>query len=253
LTGDDLLRTLDKMSEAASPAGTPKAESSNIDWPKRVLRQTILVSSIAAEIEVDTGRANWDKSCYEECRKLLQLEISWLGDIYENQGAEEIPVLVDWEVQRWIAEALEGAKRTSSLAGDRIAQIGAQCTSRDGRRGRDKQSGPSAAARKARQAVLDATRVDSQLERLVRLALGKKACPEARCGKAVVPVLLEAPVGQGVLDKWPYCTIDGCASHIMGSCMRFLRRGSLWCRRRQQRRRSSRRWRCVRSRLRQCT
>jgi hypothetical protein len=33
LTGDDLLRTLEKMSSAARPAGTPKAESCNIDWP----------------------------------------------------------------------------------------------------------------------------------------------------------------------------------------------------------------------------
>ncbi len=76
LTSDDLLGTLEKMSVAASPTGTPKAESSNIDWPKRVLRQTILVLSIAAEIEADIGRADWDKSCIEECRKLLQLEIA---------------------------------------------------------------------------------------------------------------------------------------------------------------------------------
>jgi hypothetical protein len=43
----------------------------------------------------------------------------------EDQGAEEILVLVDWEVQHWVAEALEGAKHASSLVGDRIAKIGA--------------------------------------------------------------------------------------------------------------------------------
>ncbi len=47
LTSEDLLRTLNKMSAAANPAATHKAESSNIDWPKRVLRQTILLSRIA--------------------------------------------------------------------------------------------------------------------------------------------------------------------------------------------------------------
>jgi hypothetical protein len=65
LTGDDLLRTLDKTVVAASPAETLKAASNGIDWPKRVLRQTIFMSSIAAEILTDTGRADWDESCYE--------------------------------------------------------------------------------------------------------------------------------------------------------------------------------------------
>jgi hypothetical protein len=71
LTREGLLQTLNEMWAAASPVATPKAESSNIDWPKRVLQQTILVSSIASEIEADTGRADWDKSSYEECCKLF--------------------------------------------------------------------------------------------------------------------------------------------------------------------------------------
>ncbi len=60
LTVEDLLQTLDKMSTAASPAAAPKTVSSYIDWPKRVLQQTILVSSIAAEIRSNIDRANWD-------------------------------------------------------------------------------------------------------------------------------------------------------------------------------------------------
>jgi hypothetical protein len=48
LTVDDLMRTLDNMSAAASPAAAPEAKANSTDWPKRVLRQTILVSSIAA-------------------------------------------------------------------------------------------------------------------------------------------------------------------------------------------------------------
>jgi hypothetical protein len=100
LTVEELLRALDKVSAAADPAEVLRAESRGIDWPKRVLRQTIFMSSIAAEILTDTGRADWDEdeSCYEECRKLLVPEMTRLGDISENRGTEEIPVLVDWEV-----------------------------------------------------------------------------------------------------------------------------------------------------------
>jgi hypothetical protein len=113
LTGEDLLQTLDKILAAASLFASPEAELSSTDWPKRVLRQTILVSSIAAEIESNTDGADWDESCYEECRRLLQIEVTRLRDISENQRAEKIPVLVDWEVQRWITEALEGTTRAS--------------------------------------------------------------------------------------------------------------------------------------------
>jgi hypothetical protein len=131
------------MSAAASPIVAPKAVSSYIDWPKRVLRQTILVSSIAAEIRSNIDRTNWDESCYIECRKLLHLEASRIEDISEDQGTEEIPVLVDLEVQRWIAEALEGATHASKLVGNRITQIGVQCTTREGKRSRDELGDPS--------------------------------------------------------------------------------------------------------------
>jgi hypothetical protein len=110
LTGEELFRALNKVSAAANPAGILRAESKGIDWPKRVLRQTIFMSSIAAEILTDTNRADWDESCYEECCKLLVQETTRLGDISEDRGTEEILVLVDWEVQHWVAEALEGAK-----------------------------------------------------------------------------------------------------------------------------------------------
>ncbi len=47
LTGEDLLRTLDKTSAVTRTTASPKALLSHIDWPKRVfLRQTILVSQI---------------------------------------------------------------------------------------------------------------------------------------------------------------------------------------------------------------
>jgi hypothetical protein len=107
-----------------------------------------------------------------------------------KSGVEEIQVLVDWEVQPLIAKALEGAKRASNLVRDRITQISVQRAVRDGKKSRNELSDPSSAARKAKQAVLDAARgdpiSDSQLERLVRLALGKKTCPEAKTSNAVV-------------------------------------------------------------------
>jgi hypothetical protein len=58
LTGEVLPRTLDKISAGASPAAAPKAVSSYIEWPKRVLRQTILVSSNA----IPNTRSEWSYS-----------------------------------------------------------------------------------------------------------------------------------------------------------------------------------------------
>jgi hypothetical protein len=75
-----------------------------------------------------------------------------VGRHLRKQGKEEIPVLVDWEVQHWIDEALEGATHASKLVGDRITQIGVQCTTRDGRRSWNKSGILSLAARTARQA-----------------------------------------------------------------------------------------------------
>jgi hypothetical protein len=73
--------------QAADPAEVLGAESNKVDWPQRVLRQTIFVSSMATEILRDTHRADWDESFYKETSRL--------GNISENRGAEEIPVLVD--------------------------------------------------------------------------------------------------------------------------------------------------------------
>ncbi len=56
LTGGYLLRDLEGFSTVTSPTAASSAQSNYIDWPKRVLRQTILVSSIAAEIESNIDR-----------------------------------------------------------------------------------------------------------------------------------------------------------------------------------------------------
>ncbi len=60
LTGIELLQDLEEPTPRA-PLGTALvARPSRIEWPKRVLRQTILVSSIAAEIESNIDRVDWD-------------------------------------------------------------------------------------------------------------------------------------------------------------------------------------------------
>ncbi len=111
LTGGDLLRDLEESAVITCPDAAPAAQPNYIDWHKRVLRQTILVSSITAEIESNIDRADWDEDiCYEECRKLLQREAGRMEAISKDRGAA---VLVDLEVQHWIAEALEGAARAS--------------------------------------------------------------------------------------------------------------------------------------------
>ncbi len=63
LTGDDLLWDLERPSAVIGPAAALAAQPSYIDWPNRVLRQTILVSSIAAEIESNIDRTDWNEDC----------------------------------------------------------------------------------------------------------------------------------------------------------------------------------------------
>ncbi len=81
------------------------------------------MSSIAAEIESSIDRADWDADCYEGCRRLLLRETKQMGAISEERGLEEIPVLVGFEVQHWVAEALESATRATGLILGRVASM----------------------------------------------------------------------------------------------------------------------------------
>jgi hypothetical protein len=90
------------------PASTaPVARPGQLEWPKKVLQQTNLVLSIAAEIELNINRADWNADCYEGCRRLLLRETQWMGAISDDRGPKEVPVPMDFEVQHWVAEALE--------------------------------------------------------------------------------------------------------------------------------------------------
>ena len=124
LTGSELLRDLDPPAPCPPANAAPTARSGRLEWPKRVLQQTNLVSSIAAEIELNINRADWDADCYEGCRKLLQREAQRMGTVSDDRGPEEIPVLVELEVQQWVDEALRNAARATERILDRIASLG---------------------------------------------------------------------------------------------------------------------------------
>jgi hypothetical protein len=53
LTGGELLRDLDPPAPCPPADAAPTARSGRLEWPKKVLQQTNLVSSIAAEIELE--------------------------------------------------------------------------------------------------------------------------------------------------------------------------------------------------------
>jgi hypothetical protein len=73
---------------------------------------------------------------------------SYIG--WSKRILRQITILMDLEVQHWIAEALDTAVHALELVGDRITRIGVQCTSRDGKRSQNESSGPSPAAKRAR-------------------------------------------------------------------------------------------------------
>jgi hypothetical protein len=60
LTGSELLRDLDPPAPCPPADAAPAIRSGRLEWPKRVLQQTNLVSSIAAEVELNINRADWD-------------------------------------------------------------------------------------------------------------------------------------------------------------------------------------------------
>jgi hypothetical protein len=179
LTGVELLRDLDPPAPCPPSDTAPRARSGQLEWPKRVLQQTNLGSSIAAEIELNINRADWDADCYEGCRKLLLRETQRMGTVSGDRGPEEIPVLVELEVQQWVDEALRNAARATERVLDRVASMGV----RHPDQGREEAGDFDLADSKAAQAVMRAVTAyplnDAQLERIVKLALGKRVLEES--------------------------------------------------------------------------
>ncbi len=106
---------------------------------------------------------------------------------------------MDLEVQHWIAEALEGAARVSELMGNRFALAGVRHWSQGKEESRKEAGSQSLAARKAPQAVIRAATTDplsdSQLERVVMLALGKRVPDMSETSKAVTAHTAAAAAG----------------------------------------------------------
>ncbi len=72
--------------------------------------------------------------------------------ISEERGREEVPVLVDFEAQHWMAEALESATRATGLIIGRVASMNARSPNLDW----EEAGALDPAASKATQAVMRA-------------------------------------------------------------------------------------------------
>jgi hypothetical protein len=116
-----------------------------------------------------------------------------------------------------MAEALERAASASELKGDRIALAGVQCSSQGKEESRNEAGGLSPAARRAAQAVMSATTADplsdSQLERVVRLALGKRVPATSETGKAVAANATVAAAGGGGSSQAPTAVAEFICGH----------------------------------------
>jgi hypothetical protein len=137
-------------------------------------KQTNLVSSIAAEIELNINRADWDADCYEDCQRLLLRETQRMRTVSDDRGLEEIPVLVELETQQWVDEALRNASRATELILDRVASLDVCRPDQDCGEAGDFDLTNSKAAQTVMRAVTSYPLSDTQLERIVKLALGKR-------------------------------------------------------------------------------
>jgi hypothetical protein len=184
LTSIELLRDLDPPAPHPPVGTAPLAQPGQFEWPKKVLQQTNLVSSIAAEIELNINRADWDADCYERCPRLLLRETQRMGTVSDDRGPEEIPVLMDFEVQHWVAEALENATRATVLILSRVASMGMHRLNLDQEEAGDLDLTASRAAQAVMRVATAYPLSDAQLEWIVKLALGKRvlAAPAAMAG-----------------------------------------------------------------------
>jgi hypothetical protein len=119
LTGSELLRDLDPPAPCPPADAAPIARSGRLEWPKKVLQQTNLVSSIAAEIELNINRADWDAECYEGCRKLLVREAQRIGTVSDDRGPAY--PLNDTQLERIVKLAL----------GKRVLEVSTAAAGRD--------------------------------------------------------------------------------------------------------------------------
>ncbi len=216
LTGVELLRDLDPPAPCPPADAAPRARSGWLEWPKKVLQQTNLVSSIAAEIELNINLADWDADCYKGCRKLFLRETQRIGTVSDDRGPEEIPALVELEVQQWVDEALRNAARATDRILDRVASMGARHPDQDREEAGDFDLADSKAAQTMMRAVTAYPPNDAQLERIVKLALGKRVLEvsTATAGRDLPRATTSAVRPVGGLQAGPeVMSDDGSESH----------------------------------------
>ncbi len=98
-----------------------------------------------------------------------------MGTVSDDRGPEEISVLAELEVQQWVDEALRNAARATERILDRIASLGVRRPDQDCREASDFDLADSKAAQTVMRTVTAYPLNDMQLERIVKLALGKRA------------------------------------------------------------------------------
>ncbi len=211
-----MLCDLDSPALCPPADAAPTARSGRLEWPKKVLQQTNLVSSIAAEIELNINRADWGADCYERCRKLLLQETQRIGTVLDDRGPEEIPVLVELEVQQWVDEALRNAAHATERILERVASLGVRRPDQDRGETSDFDLVDSKAAQTVMRAVTAYPLNDAQLERIVKLALGKRVleASTAATGRDL-PRATTSAIGpiDGLQARSEVVSDDGCESH----------------------------------------
>ncbi len=116
-----------------------------------------------------------------------------------------------------MAKVLEGVAHTSEHIRDRIALISVRCPSQGREENRNEADDLDPVARRAAQAVMDAATADplsdSQLEQVMRLALGKRVPATVEGGKAVVAHAAAVMVGGGGSSQASAAEADFIRSH----------------------------------------
>jgi hypothetical protein len=139
-----------------------------------------------------------------------------MGTVSDDRGPEEIPVLVELEVQQWVDEALRNAARATERILDRIASLGVRRPDQDCGEASDFDLTDSKAAQAVMRAVTAYPLNDMQLERIVKLALGKRILEATTATADGGPPRAATSVVRTVDDPQtrPEATSDdGCESH----------------------------------------
>jgi hypothetical protein len=97
-----------------------------------------------------------------------------MGAVSDGRGQEEVSVPTELEVQRWVDEALENAARATERILGKTASLGARRPDQDNGEASDFDLADSKAAQTVMRAVTAYPLSDAQLERIVKLAVGKR-------------------------------------------------------------------------------